>query len=47
MKSNAGEIHIGPMRELYKYINLHAGTPTKARSSELGFLLAKKIKNKK
>ena len=31
MEGDAGEIHIGSERELYKSINIHAGTPTKAR----------------
>ena len=32
MKGNTGKVHIGPEGELYKYINHHTGTPTKARS---------------
>ena len=35
LKGNTGEIQIGSAEgELYKYINHHAGTPTKARSKK-------------
>ena len=34
MKGNTGKINIGPEGELYKYINHHAGTPTRARSKK-------------
>ena len=35
MEDNTGEIHFGSERELYKYINIHAGTPTKARGRQI------------
>ena len=35
MEGNTEEVHIGSERELYKYINIHAGTPPKVRGRQM------------